>query len=498
MTKRRRSQGGRTTTTALRLLSAVAACAAADLLWNNGELILQVRKQGSTGTIMPPSMSRSLTAVADRKLDVRSLEYRRVERAGGDHNNFVPKLSYTEEGYSPNSERVSVEFLRDGDQTTTAPTITRQRWEGSAASGRVPKIQAGQELAFIISGFPTANLPTASHCPTGILVWFKSIFDAGVVFAAPAFYYNTTQGVNEDDEGTYKELIVRTTIADPGHYEMHLVAYQAEVTGPGARGTLGDVRPVPGGPWNVLVVGEDGNSHQSTQIRVPQRVCDLSDLQTSGNGRWVQCSRAGIPAEQCLEDDWVYLPVDCRYDVFTAPDALEMAKGIVDARGDDKPIWIVLTGSSIERGTLHAMVDFLGGIIDDWENIAEIDEEQSGGRASIADALFYKIEGGQQGKGSLEKCWGWYDVQIGSIRLSYQDYRNNYVYDRTYRESALNRWNEIVREGPDMILIGDVNKYNYDTIPYTQMLQAAAESPAFDGQIIFSPQKERMLTTGIM
>ena len=48
-----------------------------------------------------------------------------------------------------------------------------------------------------------------------------------------------------------------------------------------------------------------------------------------------------------------------------------------------------------------------------------------------------------------------------------------------------------------MILVGDVNKFNYNTIPYRRMLQAAAESPAFDGQIIFSPQKERLLTSGV-
>jgi hypothetical protein len=83
-----------------------------------------------------------------------------------------------------------------------------------------------------------------------------------------------------------------------------------------------------------------------------------------------------------------------------------MSKAIVDARGNDKPIWIVVTGSSIERGTLHAMVDFLGGVIDDWENMAELSEEESGGRTTVADALFYKVAD-QHGKGSLQKCWGW-------------------------------------------------------------------------------------------
>lgn len=436
MFRRRRARSGsrRASTTSLRILSAVAACAAADLLWNNGELLLQVRKQGSA--ITSANISRLLSVVDGdngngnyRGLSVQSFEYRRMERAGGNDDgaadsrtyNFVPQLSYTQEGHSPNSEHVSVDILFEHSDQASSPV--RQRWEGSASAAAaasessIPTVRAGHEMAFVISNFPTANVLTPSHCPTGILVWFKSAADTDVVFAAPAFYYKSTQDVDEED-GTYKELIVRTTIADPGQYEVHIVAYTAEVTGSGARGTVGDVRPVPGGPWNLLVTDDDsytGNvvteaatngPQATTRIQVPQRMCTLSDLKSSGNGRWVQCSKAGIPAEQCLEDDWVFLPVDCRYDIFTAPDALEMSKAIVDARGNDKPIWIVVTGSSIERGTLHAMVDFLGGVIDDWENMAELSEEESGGRTTVADALFYKVAD-QHGKGSLQKCWGW-------------------------------------------------------------------------------------------
>lgn len=431
MIKRRRSRSGssRARTTSLRILSAVAACAAADLLWNNGELLLQVRKQKSA--ISPTNLSRLLLSVSTRGRSAHSREYRRIERAGGNDDGaadgsraykFVPQLSYTQEGYSPNSEHVSVDILLEDNDQASPPA--RQRWEGSAStatssdSSSNPTVRAGHKMAFVISNFPTANVLTPSHCPTGILVWFKSAVDTDVVFAAPAFYYDSTQDTDEEN-GTYKELIVRTTIADPGQYEVHIVAYTADVTGTGARGTLGNVRPVPGGPWNMLVI-DDGNDaanavtatatngpQATMRIQVPQRMCTQSDLKSSGKGRWVQCSKAGIPAEQCLEDGWVFLPVDCRYDVFTAPDALELAKAVVDARGNAKPIWIVMTGSSIERGTLHAMIDFLGGVLDDWENMAEISEEESGGRTTVADALFYKIAD-QQAKGSLNKCWGWY------------------------------------------------------------------------------------------
>ena len=149
MNKRRRSRSGssRASTTSLRILSAVAACAAADLLWNNGELLLQVRKQGSA--IAPANISRLLSVVDggstnripnNNNRGLSANEYRRIERAGGNDDgaadgsrayNFVPQLSYTQEGYSPNSVHVAVDILLEDSDQASSPV--RQRWEGSTS-----------------------------------------------------------------------------------------------------------------------------------------------------------------------------------------------------------------------------------------------------------------------------------------------------------------------------------------------------------------------------
>ena len=105
----------------------------------------------------------------------------------------------------------------------------------------------------------------------------------------------------------------------------------------------------------------DHRTLRHTQINAPTRVCDLSDLESSGKGRWVECAAADIVPEQCLFDGWVYLPYNCHWDLVNTIDALEISKEIADAR-NGKPVWIVVTGSSIERGTLQVLVDMLGGI----------------------------------------------------------------------------------------------------------------------------------------
>ena len=89
-----------------------------------------------------------------------------------------------------------------------------------------------------------------------------------------------------------------------------------------------------------------------------------------------------------------------------------------------------------------------------------------------------------------------YDIQIGSIRLSYQDYHNNYIQDEEYRDGALKRWHEILSESPDAVIMGDVNKINHAAIPYNSMIQSVVETQ-YQGIIIVAPQMERMKTGGI-
>jgi len=393
-----------------------------------------------------------------------------------DDQTLTPKLEYTGSGYFPESQIVTVGFADPishpwTNQTETALTNT--------------------EITFYIHNSPVSRLSTG--CPGGIIVWLESK-DTKSVFAVPAFYAKGPEAISSNS------LVVKTRIADPGSYNVHIVGYQSVQHDEGAHGTVGDIRPFLGSPWSLQVVDNDRDESAEiqTKIRVPTRICDTSDLELSGKGRWVECAFANIPREECLYDGWVYLPHNCRYEHYTTLDALENAKMIVESpkrakdskSGEAKPIWIVVTGSSIERGTLHAMVDMLGAI-------GNIDPVTKGVESSVADALFNDIAD-VRGKGSMTKCWGWYDVQIGNIRLSFQDMRATYIdRDPVFREEILKRFTEIVHEGPDLIVLGDIFEGNYNVVPYNELIDVMASAPEFDGQLVVSPQKQHLKSAGI-
>ena len=403
------------------------------------------------------------------------LFHRKLSTLNRRNKAFLPQLEYTNSGVFPNSEGTKVSFHFPSDDKNTKDDT--------------PQIQSGQEFSFTISDLAEhANGKVNTLCPLGLLVWIESI-DTKAVFAVPAF------SKNEDDENN-NDLIVRTAIEDPGRYRIHVVPYHMKTLEAGAHGTVGDIRPLPESPWLIDVLpneqqdAADQDTVDKTSIQLPTRICDSSDLEYSGKGRWVECATANIPEEQCLYDGWVYLPNNCQWDLLPHIDALNLSKEIADNR-DGKPVWIVVTGSSIERGTLHALVDMLGGI-----GRYDPDPSVNGVRESIADSLFKGVEN-IRGAGSTVKCWGWYDVQIGNIRLSYLDWRMTYNKDDTFRETSLNTWKEILEQGPDTVVVGELNDMSYLITPFTEMIEIAADIPTFKGNIVYSPQKPRFFSGGI-
>jgi len=424
------------------------------------------------------------------------------------HSEFTPQLSFTGPGTftnpnDPNDVQVNLFFDGSVNPSASLEEGHSQEWQGTQT------VKAGQEFTFVLMHFMT-GVAGFTGCPEGIIAWFESV-DTKAVFAIPAFYKNESKDLVRGSK-TSNDLIFRTSIVDPGEYRVHLLGFQSIEIEEGSHGTVGDVRPITGSPWTLEVMpktkdekaGDHGDDkaeettakttitdHRAlshTQINVPTRVCDSSDLESSGKGRWVECAAAGIAPEQCLFDGWVYLPYNCQWDLVNTIDALEISKEIADARSG-KPVWIVFTGSSIERGTAHALVDMLGGIGNYDPTTGDID-------GSVADLLFKGIEN-VIGQGSMTKCWGWYDVQIGNIRVSYQDLRSVYMYDQAFKEESLNRWSEILNEGPDLIVHGDISSWSYNAPYLVEMIKAVADTPSFDGVIAIAPQKDRMLNGGI-
>jgi hypothetical protein len=147
------------------------------------------------------------------------------------------------------------------------------------------------------------------------------------------------------------------------------------------------------------------------QFRLPNQMCTAVDNPT---GRWVKCSAANVHSSNCLRDGWVFFPDDCRYNVLHPSAILRRVK---KARPMiTKPLWVVVLGSSIERGTLHAMVDLVGGV--------QFDPAK---KEHLRTELFGSATKAEPGRGSPLKCWGWFDVQVGHLRMSYSDFRTPYM-----------------------------------------------------------------------
>ena len=210
-----------------------------------------------------------------------------------------------------------------------------------------------------------------------------------MVLSAPALCLRSGDG-----------LLARAQIQDPGEYRIHIVGYDLTVLGTGAHGTVATILPARNSPWTFLVQPEavaiPSLASAPTVFNFPLRFCEFSDLEVSGEGRWIQCAAAGVPPSRCLSDGWIYVPRECSHRITQTVDALKQAKEIVDKRGG-KPLWIVFTGSSVDRGTFHALVDHVAaiGMIEDGMI-----------KRSVADAIFQNVED-QRGRGSTSKCWGW-------------------------------------------------------------------------------------------
>ena len=196
------------------------------------------------------------------------------------------------------------------------------------------------------------------------------------------------------------DLLARAQIQDPGMYRIHVVGYDLSILEAGAHGTVATILPVRNSPWYFLVkpdaVAIPSPTSAPLVFNLPSRFCEFSDLEASGEGRWIKCVAAGIPPSRCLSDGWIYVPHECRHRITPTVDALEHAKEIVDKRGG-KPLWIVFTGTSVDRGTFHALVD----------HIAAIGMMEDGTiKRSVADAIFRDVKD-KRGQGSTTKCWGW-------------------------------------------------------------------------------------------
>ncbi|KAJ8051092.1 hypothetical protein HOLleu_04532 [Holothuria leucospilota] len=151
----------------------------------------------------------------------------------------------------------------------------------------------------------------------------------------------------------------------------------------------GDQYQIPGSPFRLIVLGIKVNEEAEIKFTdslpscqtIPQN--NLSWVEGSWKTRKLVGSKHGV-----LRSGWVFQPKICSFDIFSQEE-LAVAAASLDARS------IVILGSSTERGIFLSLVDL---ILNDKE------------KALIS-------------KSDFSKCWGFAELQVGNLRIIYQDFR---------------------------------------------------------------------------
>ena len=301
-----------------------------------------------------------------------------------------------------------------------------------------------------------------------IIVWLRSV-DGKVVLAAPAVPQSSTAS----ERG---ELHARFKVVDVGAYNVSVVAIQTSLDAAGGRALYHEalnaasvtLAASPTALWVVASSAKDPASSGATVPRSPPRLklhlrtnktCRIAfgverdqDWREQFHGRWIRCNALTsrwCERIACLRDGWAFVPWGCMHRLHAPAEARAIATHTHARRrrqGQARPLWMVFMGSSIIRGTFHSLVDLLG--------------------AEAAAPIFADAFNSTQGVGSATKCWGWSDVQVGSgLRLSFQDFRmSHYVTDAsntTRMLPALARLAQLLREGPDLIVVETFEQLRY-------------------------------------
>ena len=101
-------------------------------------------------------------------------------------------------------------------------------------------------------------------------------------------------------------------------------------------------------------------------------------------GTWIS-SKIASEAHGVTRNGWVFQPHGCVYDAFTYDDLMLLASL-------EEPTWLLVLGGSVQRGVFLTLVDMVLQA-----------EQKTNMETSV-----------------IQKCWGYSDVQLGNLRLTYQ------------------------------------------------------------------------------
>ena len=138
--------------------------------------------------------------------------------------------------------------------------------------------------------------------------------------------------------------------------------------------------PLTGSPFTLLVRPASGGQGGSPcdAVAWPAKQCTSIEP----HGRYVPCDPARTSA--CLASGWAWVPQNCHYKMYSAAEVAAVPR----------PVWILYLGSSVMRGMFYSTLDMMLG-------------PQA---ANLSGAGWFK-------------CWNRLELTLGSMRVTYQDFR---------------------------------------------------------------------------
>eukprot|EP00903_Cladosiphon_okamuranus_P007629 g7398.t1 len=217
---------------------------------------------------------------------------------------------------------------------------------------------------------------------------------------------------SEDGEG----ILTATYQSDfPGSYLVHV---EEVVVQHGDEG-----RPIQNSPFTLTIVGEPTIDVNALQV------CGTEDEDVEDSfwrpGTWVS-SNIASEAHGVTRDGWVFQPKSCVHDTFSREDLLKLADL-------EEETWLLILGNSVFRGLYLTLVDMA-------------------------------LAGGQKddlAKSALQKCWGYADLRIGNLRVTYQDMR---LYEFDTVEDSVVCNNNKLSAGSSAAFVGSCDKFLRATV----------------------------------
>lgn len=170
----------------------------------------------------------------------------------------------------------------------------------------------------------------------------------------------------------------------PGDYLVHIEDVNLRIKGD----DFGRGRPITGSPFSLTVSGEPAIDVDALPMCGSGSTGndELEDMESAfwRTGSWVS-SNIAAQSHGVLRDGWVFQPKTCAYEAFSHEDILLLA-------GLEERTWLLAMGNSILRGVFLTLMDMA---------LAE------GQKDDFSTSV-------------VKKCWGFIDLHIGNLRLSYQ------------------------------------------------------------------------------